>query len=252
MNADTAAGPAQVQAELMLPHEIDAALASRSLVYLPLGSLEYHSHHLPIGLDGLTAHGVCTRAAGRTGGIVLPPLWFGTGGTHTSYPWTIMAPTPKPLRELLETALQRLGESGVGLAVLLTGHFADEQLDLIDTVATRWNETRQAPTVLALSVNRSDAHLAPDHAGVFETTLLAALRPDRVDLSRLPPLDERPADPPVDGRWDHRHDPRHPLWGVMGPDPRTSDLTAAERLLDQVVTWTADRVDQAAAGRGRP
>ncbi len=52
-----------VQVELLLPHEISEALAARSVVYLPLGSIEYHSHHLPVGLDGLNAHGVCTRAA---------------------------------------------------------------------------------------------------------------------------------------------------------------------------------------------
>ena len=57
-----------VQAELLLPHEIASALAARSVVYLPLGSVEFHSAHLPIGLDGLNAHGVCTRAAISTAG----------------------------------------------------------------------------------------------------------------------------------------------------------------------------------------
>lgn len=72
--------PWQVQVELMLPHQVEAAIAARSVVYLPLGSIEYHSHHLPLGLDGLTAHGICTRAAAASGGVVLPTLWFGTGG----------------------------------------------------------------------------------------------------------------------------------------------------------------------------
>ena len=39
-----------VQVERMLPHQIRAAIAARSVVYLPLGSIEYHSHHLPRGL----------------------------------------------------------------------------------------------------------------------------------------------------------------------------------------------------------
>src|SRR2546428_8127315 len=91
-----------VQAELLLPHEVDAALGVRSVAYLPLGSIEFHSAHLPIGLDGLTAHGVCVRAAARSGGMVLPPPYYGARGGPTSYPPTIMASSDYPLRALLQ------------------------------------------------------------------------------------------------------------------------------------------------------
>jgi creatinine amidohydrolase len=228
----------RVQAELLLPDEIDAALAARSVVYLPLGSIEYHSHHLPIGLDGLNAHGVCTHAAVRSGGIVLPTLYYGVGGGHTTYPWTIMATSAEPLVSLLEQALRRLDAFGVRVAVLFTGHFAEEQLALIDEVAASWNVGSRALKVLALAVNRTNAPLAPDHAGVFETTLLSALRPDRVRLDRLPTLAEVPDPDPVGAiGYNQRHDPENVLWGVMGPDPRRFDPGDAPVLLDQVVSW---------------
>jgi creatinine amidohydrolase len=155
-----------VQVELLLPHEIDDALARRSVVYIPLGSIEYHSRHLPVGLDGLNAHGVCIRAAARTGGIVLPVLYYGFGGGHTSYPWTIMANSGPPLSDLLDETLRRLASFEVKVAVLFTGHFSDEQLALIDELADRWNTSRPSPKTLALSVNRTDARTAPDHAGI--------------------------------------------------------------------------------------
>lgn len=237
-------GPVRVQAELLLPHEIEALLAARPVVYVPLGSIEYHSRHLPVGLDGLNAHGVCLRAAVRTGGIVLPPLYYGTGGGHTAYPWTIMASTQAPLVELLESALQRLADFGVAVAVLFTGHFADEQLAMVDGLAERWNATGSALRVLALSVSRADTDRAPDHAGLFETALLGALWPDRVQLDQLPPLAGAPDDDPGEGgSYGHRHDPVHPLWGVVGPDPRAVDLGGAGPLLEQVVHWTAAQVD---------
>ena len=236
----------EVRVERLLPHQIEAAIAARSVVYLPLGSIEYHSHHLPLGLDGLTAHGVCTRAAQEVGGVVLPTLWWGTGGTHTTYPWTIMTATDEPLAELLRTTLGRLRDLGVRLCVLFTGHFADEQLAMIDTAATEWNAAGAGPRVLALGINRSDASVAPDHAGTFETSVLHALHPELVRIERLPDLAALPVDPPDEaGRWDHRHAPGHPLWGVMGPDPRTADLTASARLLDEVVGWLCAQVDAA-------
>jgi creatinine amidohydrolase len=239
-----------VQAEFLLPHEVDAAVAARAVAYLPLGSIEFHSAHLPIGLDGLTAHGVCVRAALRSGGIVLPPLFYGVGGGHTAYPWTIMATSDSPIRDLLQQSFSRLGEFGVKVAVLFTGHFSDEQLDLIDGVADRWNASSHSLRVLPLSVDRAGTHIAADHAGIFETSLLSALWPDRVQLEQLPALHQAPSeDPGGDARGNHRHEPSHPLYGVFGPDPRMFDPHDAAGLLEQVVTWTVAQVDHALPGR---
>ncbi len=58
------------QIERLRPHQIAAALAERSLIYVPLGTIEWHCHHLPVGLDGLTAHGLCLIAAEQTGALV--------------------------------------------------------------------------------------------------------------------------------------------------------------------------------------
>jgi creatinine amidohydrolase len=244
VNAATARDLARVQVELLLPYEIDAALAARPVVYVPLGSIEYHSHHLPVGLDGLNAHGVCTHAATRSGGLVLPTLYLGVGGGHTAYPWTIMAATAAPLEQLLEQTLRRLADFGVRLAVMFSGHFADEQLALVDGVAARWNAGGDASLrALALSVNRAETSLTPDHAGVFETTLLSALWPDKVQLDRIP-LEPGLASPDPAGAtgYEHRHDPAHPLWGVMGPDPRGYRPDDARALLDDVVGWTQAQV----------
>jgi creatinine amidohydrolase len=241
-----------VQVELLLPSEIEAALGARPVAYVPLGSIEHHSHHLPVGLDGLNAHGVCTHAALGSGGVVLPTLYLGVGGGHTTYPWTIMAATAAPLEELLTQTLRRLADFGVRLAVLFTGHFADEQLALVDDVAARWNagaDTRMR--ALALSVNRAGTPLAPDHAGVFETTLLSALRPELVRLGQIP-LDagESAPDPLGAVGYEHRHDPAHPLWGVMGPDPRGYDPAHAQALLDELVAWTQAQVAEATRDEG--
>jgi creatinine amidohydrolase len=230
---------ADTQLELLRPLEIDEALTRRSLVYVPLGSIEFHAQHLPVGLDALTAHGVCLRAAAVGGGLVYPVLYVGTGGGHTSYPWTVMI-EPDALEEILETLLNRLEEFGVQRAILFTGHFADEQLDVIDRVAQAWSVRERAMEVLALGVNRCPVTaIPPDHAGVFETSLLSAFWPDRVDIDALPSLAESPSiDPGGDPQGPHRHDPSHPLYGVFGPDPRgavTRENAAA--LADSLVSW---------------
>jgi creatinine amidohydrolase len=39
--------------EEMLPDEMEAEVAGHPICYIPSGTLEWHSHHLPLGLDGL-------------------------------------------------------------------------------------------------------------------------------------------------------------------------------------------------------
>ena len=68
----------KVQFEEMFPWEISAVMAETPLCYLPLGTLEWHGEHAAVGLDALKAHAVCVRAARRSGGLVVPSLYWST------------------------------------------------------------------------------------------------------------------------------------------------------------------------------
>lgn len=221
------------QIERLRPGQIAAALADRSLIYLPLGTIEWHCHHLPVGLDALTAHGLCLRAAEQTGGLVWPVLHYGTGGDHGGFPWTVMMPGPAEIEALLTFTLRRLCDLGVARVVLFSGHFADTQLAMIDRIASDWNRQRGAPEVIALSVNRAPVPgLPPDHAGLFETTLLDGIAPGLSDPSRLSSATDTP----------DRFDPASPLWGIVGTDPRLASPHAPEALTARLADWLAASV----------
>ena len=239
MNADRARK--EVRAELMLPWQTREALAARPVAYIPLGTIEWHCEHLPVGLDALTAHGVCAQAALEDGGLVLPALHYGTGGGHGAYPWTIMMDGDAEISAQLGKTLSRLEDFGCRLAVLFSGHFADSQLAMIDRIAAGWNGAQRPMRVFATAVNRIEGlTIAPDHAGVFETMLLYALYPQLVQLGRLPSLEEAPVT--TDDWAESRHDPKHPVWGVFGPDPRRFDPAQASSLLTASVKWLVARV----------
>lgn len=233
------------RAELLLPYQLRERIAARPVAYLPLGTLEWHCEHLPIGLDALTAHGLTSAAAERDGGIVLPPLYFGTGGGHAAYPFTVMMDDDREIAALIGKALARLEAFGIRLAVLFSGHFAESQLAMIDRIAADWNARFGALQVLATAVNRIEGlALAPDHAGVFETTLLHALHPQLVRIDRLPDPATAPL-PAGDGDFSRgRHDPRHPIRGVFGPDPRRFDPASSAQLLTASVDWLIGKVRQ--------
>jgi creatinine amidohydrolase len=227
-----------VRIEYLLPHEIRAAVSAMPVAYVPLGTYEWHCEHLPIGLDSLTAQGLCLWAASAEGGLVLPPFYYGTGGGHGAYPFTVMMESDAEIAGLLRKTLSRLSDFGFKVVVLFSGHFADPQIEMIKRLAGDWNSSDSGMIALAYAVNEIEGlPLVPDHAGLFETTLLGELWPDRVDLSRLPAAGgAEVAD---------RHDPLHPIWGVMGADPRAYDAASAPALVAPSVAWLVAKVNEA-------
>lgn len=226
--------------ERLSPDEIEARLAAAPVAYLPLGSLEFHGPHLPIGLDALTAHGVCLEAARIAGGVVLPPYYQAVGGEHSRYPWTLMSEVPDAIESLLGETLSRLQELGVRRAVILSGHFADEQRDLVTRVAERWNAVDAVMIAVARTLGQApEPPVAPDHAGRFESLLLHAISPELVRVDALPDPDQFPAPVGEDPYGQDRHRATHPLHGVFGADPRRLDTENAAGLLEHLARWTA-------------
>lgn len=231
------------QFERMLPGQLRAELAKRPVAYIPLGTYEWHGEHLPVGLDSLTSHGLCLRAAAADGGIVLPPLYYGTGGGHGDYPWSMMMPGPEDIECQLNFTLVKLKSFGLKLVVLFSGHFPPEQLAMIDRLALAHSDDEMK--VISCAVNRmDDPQFAPDHAALFETTLLAALHPDLVQLDKLPPHSSQSTPPDEDPFGPQRHDPKHELYGIFGPDPRRLNPAEAPALLNRSVTWLLSKVKQ--------
>lgn len=229
---------AHVQFELLLPYQLREAVARRPVAFVPLGTLEWHCEHLPVGLDALTAHGLCLRAADADGGVVLPPLHYGTGGGHGGYPWTMMMPGPDEIAAQLAFTLEKLKAFGFRCVVVFSGHFPPEQLAMIDGLAAQ--HTTDGFTVIASAVNRiAGLSIAPDHAARFETTLLYALRPDLVQVERL---SHAPLPAGDEDFGSMRHAPAHPLYGIFGPDPRRFDPAEAQPLLDAAVAWLVAEV----------
>ena len=233
-----------VQFELLLPWQLRELIAKRPVAYLPLGTLEWHGEHLPVGLDSLTSHGICTRAAMLGGGVVMPPHYYSVGGGHGSYPWTIIKSTPDEIERQLLFTLERMEVFGFKLAVLFSGHFADTQLEMIGRVASNWNKRSSTLKVFSTAVNRIEGlAFAPDHAGIFETTLLAALHPNLVQLNRVKSVAEAPLPTGENDFGENRHDPNHPVYGVFGPDPRHFSEEKANPLLQACVHWLVAQVD---------
>ncbi len=59
------------------PAEFRNRMQRHPRAFLPLGTLEWHGEHLPLGADALQSEALMVAAARQFGGIVLPPLFLG-------------------------------------------------------------------------------------------------------------------------------------------------------------------------------
>jgi creatinine amidohydrolase len=67
----------EVRYQMLRPAEIVARRQACPVVYIPIGTLEWHGVHNPVGADTLQAEGLAILCARKGGGLVFPPLYYG-------------------------------------------------------------------------------------------------------------------------------------------------------------------------------
>lgn len=210
----------EVRYESMSPVEIEAAIARCPVAFFPAGINEWHGEQSAVGLDALKAEALCRMAARNLGGVVFPTLWTGPGVSTpfdpTKYPRGTLTIDKVLYLESVEELLNHVEAMGFKLTVYLSGHYPG----VIEEVAKKFNQ-RGGMKVFSLSENLV-VHTLPagDHAGVWETSVLMALHPALVDLSRLPPLPAgmKHAGEVMPPAWPFLQ--RTEYYGVYGEDPR--------------------------------
>ena len=67
----------EVRYHMLRPRQIVARRKACPAAYIPIGTIEWHGVHNPVGADGLQAEGIAIRCAQKVGGVVFPPLYYG-------------------------------------------------------------------------------------------------------------------------------------------------------------------------------
>ncbi|MGL4651386.1 MAG: creatininase family protein, partial [Caldilineaceae bacterium] len=165
--------------EQMFPVDLEGQIARCPLLVLPIGTIEWHSHHLPVGLDGLVAEGIAARLAEATDGVLAPTSYWAVGGVP--FPWTLNLPATL-IEPLLVEGFNQMGAMGFRLIVALTGHFGRDHTAALKRAACT-AMANGVLTVLPLTPYEliSDQY-SGDHAGPGEASMLAALHPTLVRL----------------------------------------------------------------------
>lgn len=192
-------------AELSWP-QWQEKIAAGAIIFLPLGATEQHGPHLPLNVDVILPTAVAERVARAVGGLVAPTLAYGyksmpRSGGGQSFPGTTSLDA-QTFSHTIRDILRELATHGARRFVLLNGHFenawpAVEGLDLglreirrdgiKGVTAMRleyWDFVRQETLGRIFPEGFPGTEL--EHASLIETSLLLLLRPDLVELDKIP------------------------------------------------------------------
>lgn len=202
-----------VQLEYLRPGEIQAEKERCSIVYLPVAPLEWHGPAMPYGTDPLMAQELARAAAKRTGGVVMPTVFFGTERERPSFileakgfenPESLYIKgmdVPKNCMKsyyaredifalTVREYLRLLVEQGYRLIVLVNGHGATGQRSSLDRLAKEFTgETESCVLYHMIDICTPDFHPDFGHGTLIETSLMRHLYDEHVCLSDLPERD---------------------------------------------------------------
>ena len=173
--------------EELRPDELAELVQRTPVAFWPLGLIEHHGWHLPVGYDGLKAEQLCRRIATRTGGVILPVMWWGAGGGHDRFLWTHYQ-DPAATAAVLTTTARQLLQFGFRVLLLVAGHYPwqgllDEHLPPLQ----RQFANRLLLWGTEVSLGGDAVKQAGDHAAREETSYGLALFPHLVEQGALSP-----------------------------------------------------------------
>jgi len=196
----------------LVPHEFRERIKECPVAYLPLGTLEWHGEHLPLGADGIQSQGFFIKLAEKIGGIVMPMLFMGPDGATENESknkylygmdnWTGERESGKKIREpaqldgsaywlsdesflnLINCIFSQLNRAGFKIVV---AHGHGPSTGLVAKHEKEWFD-KYGLTVINCWGSEYDGDgmgIQVDHAGMNETSLVWAIRPELVQMDRL-------------------------------------------------------------------
>lgn len=172
-----------VQMQFLRPPQFEAAARAFPVAYVPIGLIEWHGEHLPLGTDALKAHALLVKCAEKYGGLVYPPVYFPTS-TYAEGEFQEVDEEHKV--PIFTDLFKSLKETGFRVIIAVSGHNTQEQLKMIEYAlepVTR-DGTVAGVGLWEVSLNRSD-DVGTDHAAKWETSDMMFFYPELVELNDL-------------------------------------------------------------------
>ena len=245
-----------VRYERLRPAQIVARREACPVAYLPIGTIEWHGEHNPVGLDTLKIHRLLEMCAQKIGGLVFPPLYYGENREEMlmeaepavrvpiaekmglpaenfapGYMFDSEAQQSLNYQRLLIHIMSEIRSLGFKVLVIGAGHYP--LIDHARAAAAVYHQFQRRDRLM-ITWAMSGYELVQglfepcgDHAAKWETSLLMYLDPGMQDLNALPP-EESGA----------------PLIGVLGGGTYESNIAFGRQAAEAIVAAVEARVTE--------
>jgi len=171
----------------MTPQEIVEAVKEIDTVIVPLGTVEQHGPHLPVGTDVFIPITVAKRVAEKTRVLVAPPIYYGNSLSMADMKG-VFTITPDSLAVLLLDLCRSFVKQGFKKSICLNGHGGNKQV-----LSFIGQQARMETGALIVRIDWWDivaeempkiCETAVVHADEGETSMMLACRPELVDMKK--------------------------------------------------------------------
>lgn len=183
--------------------EVQQTISERALAILPLGSLEFHGPHNPLGSDSIIISGIAERVALRSNALLFPGVTFTQCPAHTAHFQGTISIRPEVMTTYFAEILRNILRLGFRKVFILNGHdgnigpgrgaiaeVANENKDAALLLASWW-EFLPGDLMKGLGMFHQ-GNGGHGHGGPLETSAVAAFRPDLVHTEKARDLPEPP------------------------------------------------------------
>ncbi|MFE4570033.1 creatininase family protein [Paenibacillus chitinolyticus] len=173
-------------------YEVQDKIRQFRAAILPIGAVEAHGPHLPLGTDNLLAERLADKLAARTDSFVLPVLPYGQVWSLRNFPGSINVSNEALIRLLADIG-ESLYQQGFRIFTMVNGHLGNavalkeaarvlyERVPELKVFYFFYPGTKE---ITAQVRESSAAHGTYMHADEIETSYMLYLAGEYVDMSK--------------------------------------------------------------------
>jgi len=159
----------------------------KRIAIIPIGSVERHGDHLPLGTDAVEAQFISEEVAKKVNGHLFPTVWYGSSIYLSKFPGTINIES-NAFKLYIYSLLKEIARNGYKLIVIINGHGGNTNLL---NIAAKEAAYEMNVTYVIIDwwkdvgiETRQKLFVQPGHAGDDETSAMLYLEEEDVDIDK--------------------------------------------------------------------